>query len=90
MGKANTITLSRHYQEFCDSLIESGRYITVSDAVRAGLRLLEQEEKEMALTEALQQGLNSGISPHTVEDIVNSLKGNDAGATESIHTQQVN
>lgn len=43
--------------------IGSGSYNSVSEVIRAGLRLLEQEEKKIeVLKEALELGENSGIA----------------------------
>lgn len=61
-----SISLSEHFEGFIATLIESGRYDTVSEIVRAGLRLLEEYEVEYqrkltALQEALVEGEQSGI-----------------------------
>jgi antitoxin ParD1/3/4 len=43
-----------------NSQVSAGRYKNVSEVIRAGLRLLENEEsKVMALRNAIQEGLNS-------------------------------
>jgi len=45
------------------SLYEVGRYKNVSEVIRAGLRLLENEEsKVIALKNAIQEGVDSGIA----------------------------
>lgn len=40
------INLTDHYDRFVDDLIASGRYKNASEAMRAGLRLLERESIE--------------------------------------------
>ena len=40
------VNLTDHYNHFVESLIASGRFKNVSEVMRAGLRLLEQESKE--------------------------------------------
>jgi antitoxin ParD1/3/4 len=63
MSKNTSISLGNHFENFMLSKIDSGRYNSVSEVVRAGLRLLENEEKKMeVLKEALELGENSGIS----------------------------
>ena len=60
MNKNTSITLGQHFDSFVQSSISGGRYKNVSEVVRAGLRLLEEEEsKIIALKNAIQEGLNS-------------------------------
>lgn len=39
------VALGNHFEEFVKKQLESGRFNNVSEVVRAGLRLLEDEEK---------------------------------------------
>ena len=39
------IALDPHFEEFVNAQIASGRYSNASDVVRAGLRLLEDEQE---------------------------------------------
>lgn len=48
MARNPSISLTEHQQEFVQSLVASGRYHGVSEVVRAGLRLLEDEEDRRA------------------------------------------
>jgi antitoxin ParD1/3/4 len=58
--KNTSISLGNHFDQFVISQVEVGRFQNVSEVIRAGLRLLENEEnKVMALKSAIQQGLNS-------------------------------
>jgi antitoxin ParD1/3/4 len=43
--------------------LSKGRYKSASEVVRAGLRLLEEEESKLiALKKAIQEGVDSGIA----------------------------
>lgn len=60
-GMKNTsISLGNYFDQFVNAQISGGRYKNVSEVIRAGLRLLENEESKIAaLKNAIQQGLNS-------------------------------
>jgi antitoxin ParD1/3/4 len=61
MSKNTSFNLSDHFGEFIQNQVSAGRYDNASDVVRAGLRLLEdQESKLSALRAALVEGENSG------------------------------
>ena len=63
MSKNTSISLGSHFEKFMLRKIETGRYNSVSEVVRAGLRLLEDEDKKTeVLKEALELGENSGIT----------------------------
>ena len=44
-----SVTLSPHFETFIRDQVESGRYNNVSEVVRAGLRLLEDTERQHAI-----------------------------------------
>jgi antitoxin ParD1/3/4 len=61
MAKNTSISLGDHFESFIDRQIESGRYESVSEVIRTGLRLLEERDKSIgALRHALIQGEKSG------------------------------
>ncbi|MDR9399768.1 type II toxin-antitoxin system ParD family antitoxin [Salibacter sp.] len=61
--KNTSISLGNYFDEFVNGQVESGRYKNVSEVVRAGLRLLENEEsKAITLKNAIQEGIDSGIA----------------------------
>jgi antitoxin ParD1/3/4 len=61
MAKTTSFALGDHFAEFIDQQVESGRFGSASEVVRAGLRLLEEnEEKLRILREAINEGHRSG------------------------------
>lgn len=61
MPRNTSISLGDHFAGFIDAQVQSGRYGSASDVIRAGLRLLEEHEaKARALQEALIAGERSG------------------------------
>lgn len=39
-----SISMGKHFREFVKRMVSEGRYQTASEVIRAGLRLLEEEE----------------------------------------------
>ena len=63
MAKNPSITLGDHFDHFIQETLQKGRYKNASEIVRAGLRLLEEEEHKMlALRQAIAQGIESGTA----------------------------
>lgn len=61
--KNTSVSLGSYFDEFVQARISEGRYKNVSEVIRAGLRLLENEEnKALALRSAIQEGIDSGIA----------------------------
>lgn len=58
--KNTSISLGDYFDEFVSKQVSVGRYKNVSEVIRAGLRLLEDEEsKAFVLKQAIQKGLES-------------------------------
>jgi antitoxin ParD1/3/4 len=62
-----SVALSPHFETFVRNQVESGRYNNASEVVRAGLRLLEDQQKQAelqleAMKAAIAAGLTSGPS----------------------------
>ncbi len=62
MARNPSVSLTEHQQDFVQSLVSSGRYHGVSEVVRAGLRLLEDEEdRRKAELDRLREGVEAGL-----------------------------
>lgn len=62
------VVLTENQDQLVQSLVASGRYQNVSEAMRAGLRLLEQEEAELLrLRQQLSEGLEQARSGDLAE-----------------------
>jgi len=61
MSKNTSIALGEHFQEFVHELVSKGRFGTTSEVIRAGLRLLEEQDAKLTLLQkAIQEGMDSG------------------------------
>ena len=61
MAKSTSVELRAEINAFVSNQVKSGRYGSASEVIRAGLRLLQDEETKMAaLRSALMEGENSG------------------------------
>jgi antitoxin ParD1/3/4 len=62
MPRNTSVTLGEHFDDFVSKKINEGRFNSVSEAVRAGLRRLEEDEIKLdALRARLQAGENSPL-----------------------------
>lgn len=56
-----SVALSSHFEQFVRRQVESGRFNNASEVVRAGLRLLEDQQQEAAIKlEALRAAVAAG------------------------------
>lgn len=68
------VVLTDTQDQLVQALVASGRYQNVSEAMRAGLRLLEQEEAQIA---GIRQGLMEGLAQARTGDLADG-SGEDA------------
>lgn len=62
MSKNTSISLGNHFDDFVQNSVSEGRFKNASEVIRAGLRLLEEEEnKVLALKKAIEEGLSSPV-----------------------------
>lgn len=63
MSRNTSLSIGPYFDNFIQNTISSGRFKNASEVIRAGLRLLEEEEKKViALKYAIQEGIESGIA----------------------------
>ena len=74
MQKNTSVTLGTHFESFIAQQITEGRYGSASEAVRAGLRLLEEHETKLAaLRQALKEGEESGKADYSLKGMLEEL-----------------
>nr|WP_315175696.1 type II toxin-antitoxin system ParD family antitoxin [uncultured Flavobacterium sp.] len=63
MRKNTSISLGNHFETFIEKSVSKGRFQNASEVIRAGLRMLEEEEnKVIALKFAIKEGIDSGLA----------------------------
>ncbi|PKP16346.1 MAG: type II toxin-antitoxin system ParD family antitoxin [Bacteroidetes bacterium HGW-Bacteroidetes-23] len=63
MGRNTSVSLGNYFERFVDESVSEGRFKNASEVIRAGLRLLEEEEsKIIALKKAINEGIESGLA----------------------------
>ena len=78
MNKNTSVSLGNYFDQFVQSRIIEGRFKNVSEVIRAGLRLLEEEEsKVLALKNAIREGIDSDVvNDFNPQKHLESLKAN--------------
>lgn len=75
MARNTSVTIGHHFESFINQQVADGRYSSASEVVRAGLRLLEeQESKVKQLRAALIEGEQSGFVEYNYQEFMNSLE----------------
>lgn len=63
MGRNTSVSLGDYFEDFVDHKVSEGRYKNASEVIRAGLRLLEEEENKIQLLKnAIHEGIESGTA----------------------------
>jgi antitoxin ParD1/3/4 len=74
MPRNTSVTIGNHFEAFIAEQLKEGRYGSASEVVRAGLRLLEEQESRMRqLRAALIEGEESGFVEFNLQEFMDSL-----------------
>ena len=74
MSRNTSVSLGTHFASFIDAQVQGGRYGSASEVLRAGLRLLEDnEDKLSALRRMLAEGEQSGLADYSYETFIAEL-----------------
>jgi len=74
MQKNTSVTLGTHYEKFISQQVAQGRFGSASEAIRAGLRLLEERETKLSLLRcSLVEGEESGKAAYSLEGLIDEL-----------------
>lgn len=74
MPRNTSVTIGSHFETFISEQVNQGRYGSASEVVRAGLRLLEENEARVKqLRAALIEGEESGFVEYSHQEFIDSL-----------------
>jgi antitoxin ParD1/3/4 len=74
MPRNTSVTIGNHFETFIAEQLKEGRYGSASEVVRAGLRLLEEQESRIRqLRAALIEGEESGFVEYNLQEFMDSL-----------------
>jgi antitoxin ParD1/3/4 len=79
---AMNVSIGKHWEEFVDSLVKSGRYGSASEVVRDGLRRVEAQEAALrSLREDIQAAIDEDawftwdeVEAHIQENLITQKK----------------
>lgn len=75
---STSVVLSPHFESFVQQQLATGRFNNVSEVIRAGLRLLEEQQQHFAartleLKAALAEGMRSG-QPRPADEVFDEIE----------------
>lgn len=74
MAKNTSIILGEHFDGFVTQQVNSGRYGSASEVIRAGLRKLEDyEHKVESLRLLIKEGRASGVAEYSYDSLMREL-----------------
>ena len=75
MSKTKSVPVGEHFADFIERQVQAGRYDSATEVVRAGLRLLEEQELKIErLRAALVEGEQSGEAlPFDIDEFLGEM-----------------
>lgn len=75
MKKNSGVDLGNHFEAFINKQVMEGRFGSADEVIRAGLRLLEEEENKLeALRASLEAGEKSGFAEgYSLNEVMHKL-----------------
>lgn len=75
MPRNTSVTLGEHFDRFIAQKVEQGRYQSVSEAVRAGLRRLEEDDIKLELLRDKLEGAEQSpvVSRVSTDDFLKKM-----------------
>ena len=76
MARTVTVSLGKHYEDFIQSCIKSGRYSNTSEVIRAALRKMEDDEARItAFCSAIDEAdASPDVKDFSTEDFIKEMK----------------
>lgn len=76
MARTVTVSLGKHYEDFIQSSIKSGRYNNTSEVIRAALRKMEEDEAKIAaFCNAIDEGdASPDVIDFNAEDFIKEME----------------
>ena len=72
--KNTSVTLGAHFEKFIADEVAQGNFGSASEAIRAGLRLLEERQAKISLIRlALIEGEKSGTAEYSLSALIQEL-----------------
>ncbi|MBA3275080.1 MAG: type II toxin-antitoxin system ParD family antitoxin [Chloroflexia bacterium] len=68
MARNTSVSLGDHFAGFVDEQVDSGRYGSASDVLRAGLRMLETHEQQLAWLRAKMADAEAQVKVNNVHE----------------------
>jgi len=67
------VSVGKHWEEFIDGLVKSGRYGSASEIMRAGLRLVEADEARLkSLRDEIQAAIDEDVW-YTADEVIEHI-----------------
>ena len=91
MSRNTSVEIDDELGQFVDVQVQSGRYASASEVIRAGLRQLQDEETKMtALRAAITEGLKSGpAQPFDFDECIDVVRFLHHSMDINRHTDEI-